>query len=72
MQVTARRPDTVVGFGDTRIHTETATFEWRASEIASPHPGDQLAPDGETFLVQAEPEQRDPDRLVWSLDMRSV
>jgi hypothetical protein len=38
----ARRPDTIVGFGETRIHAETATFEVRASEIANPRPDDQL------------------------------
>jgi hypothetical protein len=70
VRVIARRPDTIVGFGETRIHAETATFEVRASEIPSPRPGDQLALDGETFLVQGEPERRDPDRLVWSLDVR--
>jgi hypothetical protein len=32
----ARRPDTIVGFGETRIHTETATFEVRASEVPDP------------------------------------
>jgi len=35
-RVIARRPDTMVGFGDTRIHAETATFEVRASEVADP------------------------------------
>ena len=38
VRVIARRPDTTVGFGDTRIHAETATFEVRASEVANPHP----------------------------------
>jgi hypothetical protein len=52
------------------IHAETATFELRASEVASPRPDDQLTVDGETFVVQGEPERRDPDRLVWSLDVR--
>jgi hypothetical protein len=70
VRVIARRPDTIVGFGDARIHAETATFEVRASEVASPRPGDQLLLDGETFLVQGEPDRRDPDRLVWSLDVR--
>ena len=42
VRVIARRPDTIVGFGETRIHAETATFEVRASEVASPRPGDQL------------------------------
>ena len=70
VRVIARRPDTIVGLGETRIHTETATFEVRASEVASPRPDDQLTVDSETFVVQGEPERRDPDRLVWSLDTR--
>jgi hypothetical protein len=70
VRVIAKRPDTFVGFGETRIHTETATFELRASEVASPRPGDQLTVGGDTFLIQGEPERRDPDRLVWSLDVR--
>ena len=70
VRVIARRPDTIVGFGETRIHTETATFEVRASEVAGPRPDDQLTVGGETFVVQGEPERHDPDRLVWTLDIR--
>jgi hypothetical protein len=70
VRVIAWRPDPIVGLGDTRIHADTATFEVRASEIANPRPGDQLTVGGETFLVQGEPERRDPDRLVWTLDLR--
>ena len=70
MRVIARRPDTIVGFGETRIHAETATFELRAGEVADPRPGDQLIVDGQIFVVQGEPERRDPDRLVWTLDVR--
>jgi hypothetical protein len=70
VRVIAKRPDTIVGFGETRILTETATFEVRASEVASPRPDDQLVVDGQTFVVRGEPERRDPDRLVWSLDTR--
>jgi hypothetical protein len=69
VRVIARRPDTIVGFGETRIHAETATLEVRASEIASPRPGDQLTVGGETFSVQGEPERHDPDRLVWTLNV---
>ena len=72
MRVIARRPDAIIGFGETRVHAETATFEVRASEIANPRPGDQLMVGGETFVLQGEPERRDPDRLVWSLDTRPV
>jgi hypothetical protein len=70
VRVIARRPDTIVGFGETRIHTDTAALELRASEVASPRPDDQVIVDGQTFVVQSEPERRDPDRLVWSLDVR--
>jgi hypothetical protein len=70
VRVIARRPDTIVGFGDTRIHAETAAFELRASEVVNPQPDDQLVVDGETFVIQGEPQRRDPDRLVWSLDVR--
>jgi hypothetical protein len=70
VRVIARRPDTIIGFGDTRVHGETVTFEVRASAVANPRPGDQLADDGETFIVPGEPERRDRDRLVWTLDAR--
>ena len=72
VRVIARRPDTIVGFGETRIHAETATFEVRVSEVANPRRDDQLTMDGATFVIQGEPERRDPDRLVWSLDTRPV
>jgi hypothetical protein len=55
--------DTIVGFGETRIHAETATFEVRASEVANSRPGDQLTIGSGTFVVQGEPERRNPDRL---------
>jgi hypothetical protein len=70
VRVIARRPDTIVGFGETRIHAETAMFEVRASDVANPRPGDQVAVGGDNFVIQGEPERRDPDRLVWSLDVR--
>jgi hypothetical protein len=60
VRVIARRPDTIVGFGDTRIHAETATFEVRASEVTNPRPGAQLVVGGETFVIQSEP------KPVWS------
>jgi hypothetical protein len=33
VRVIARRPDVIVGFGETRIHAETGTFEVPASEV---------------------------------------
>jgi hypothetical protein len=64
VRVIARRPDAIVGLGETRIHAETATFELPASEVANLRPGDQLTIGAETFVLPGEPERRDPDRLV--------
>jgi hypothetical protein len=70
IRVIATRPDEIVGFGDTRVHTETALYEVRASEVSQPSPGDLLTVDGADHVIQGEPERRDPHRLVWVLDTR--
>jgi hypothetical protein len=70
VRVIARRPDTIVAFGETRIHAETATFEVRANEVADPRPDDQLTVAGDNFVVQGEPERKVPDQLLWTLDVR--
>ena len=63
-----RRPDILTLL--TRILAETATFEVRANEVAAPRPDDQLTVGGNIFILQGEPGRRDPDRLVWTLDVR--
>ena len=72
VRVITHRPDTIVGFGETRVHAETATFELRASEVAHPGPGDQITVGADTFLVQGEPERRDPNQFVWTPDVRAA
>ena len=65
--VIAKRPDEIVGLGETRIHTATTLFDVRVSEIAEPRPGDRLRVDGLDYLVQGEP-VGDTERLVWTLE----
>ncbi len=69
VRVVARRPDEIVGFGDTRIHTATAVFDVRVSEVPAPADGDSLEVGGDTLVVQGEP-VKDRDGLVWTLDTR--
>jgi hypothetical protein len=69
IRIIARRPDQVIDFGDTRLHAETSLFDVRVSDIESPRPGDTLEVDGGTFVVQGKP-VRDPERLIWALDVR--
>jgi hypothetical protein len=67
IRAVARRPDEIVGFGDTRIHAETAVFDVRVSEVGIPRPGDRLTVEGVAYVIQGEP-VRDPERLVWTLE----
>ena len=72
VRVIARRPDEIIGFGETRIHSETTLFDVRTSDILDPRPGDHLTVDNVAYVIQGEPERRDPDRLVWTLDVRPL
>ena len=67
VRVVAKRPDEIVGFGETRIHAGTTLFDVRVSEVAAPRPGDRLSLGGEDYLVQGEP-VGDTERLVWTLE----
>ena len=67
VRVIAKRPDEIVGLGETRIHAGTTLLDIRVSEIAAPRAGDRLVIDGETNLVQGEP-VRDAERLIWTLE----
>ena len=70
VRVIAKQPDEVVGFGDTRVYTETSLFEVRVGELPQPRPDDLLTVNGADYIIQGEPERRDPYRLVWTLDTR--
>ena len=67
VRVIAKRPDEIVGLGETRIHAATTLFDVRASEVAEPRPGDLLDIDGEGLVVQGEP-VGDAERLIWTLE----
>ena len=69
VRVVARRGDSVTGFGEAMLWSETQHFDLRVSEVAAPRPGDRLEIDGEAFLIQGEP-VRDPERLIWSIEAR--
>ncbi|MGR3497109.1 head-tail joining protein [Citreimonas sp.] len=59
--------DELTGFGDTRLHSNTAMFEVQVAAVAVPRAGDTISVGSETFVVQGEPE-RDVLGLAWLLD----
>ena len=69
VRVVARRGDSITGFGDAKLWSETQRFDLRVSEVATPLPGDRIEIDGEAFLIQGEP-VGDPERLIWSIEAR--
>ena len=69
VRLVLRRPDTVTGFGDARVWSETTRADLRVAEVANPRPGDRLEIDGVAFAVQGEP-VRDAERLIWTVDLR--
>ena len=70
VRVVLRQPDRVESFGETRLWSETTRLDLRTSEIQNPRPGDTIEIDGQTLVVQGEP-VRDPERLIWTLDVLS-
>ena len=71
VRVVARRADSITGFGEAKLWSETQRFDLRVSEITSPRPGDRLEIGGEAFLIQGEP-IRDAERLIWTIDVHPV
>lgn len=69
VRVVARRGDSIIGFGEAKVWSETQRFDLRVSEVTAPRPGDRIEIDGEAFLIQGEP-VRDPERLIWSIEAR--
>jgi len=69
VRLIVRRADDVTEFGDARLWSETTRVDLRVAEVANPRPGDRVEIDGDTFLIQGEPD-RDRERLVWTLDLR--
>ena len=71
VRVIVRRPDRIGDFGETRIASETETFDVRTSEISRPVEGDTLEINGVTYVIQGEP-LRDSGRLVWTIEARPL
>lgn len=66
-RVIMARPDTMGGFGEAQIVSDTLRFDVRVSQITAPCRGDLIEIGGEVFKLQGEP-RRDRLRLVWQCE----
>jgi len=67
VRVVTRRPDQVIGFGDSRAVLPTLLIDVRRSEVPEPATGDTVEIDGELFEVIAAP-IIDSVRLMWTCE----
>jgi hypothetical protein len=67
VRVIRKRPDQVVGFGDSRAVMPTVLIDVRRADVPTPASGDTVEIDGETFAVIATP-TIDAERLVWTCE----
>ena len=72
VKVIPSRPDEIVGFGETDVHSPTTVFDVRVSEAAAPEKDDTIIYDSVTYAVQGVPQRRDPRRRIWTLNTRPV
>ena len=70
VRVVTRRPDQVIGFGDSRAVLPTLLVDVRRSEVAEPASGDTVEIDGDLFEVIAAP-IIDSVRLMWTCEAAS-
>lgn len=65
--VVPRRPDAIIGLGDSGIQAEVTLFDLRVSEVEEPKTGDTIEYEGTSYRVIGEP-RRDVHRLVWTVE----
>jgi hypothetical protein len=67
VRVVTKRPDQVVGFGDSRAILPTTLIDVRRSEVAEPASGDTVEIDGDVFEIIVTP-TTDSLGLVWTCE----
>ncbi len=67
VRIVTKKPDQVVGFGDSRAVLPTMLIDVRQSEIASPASGDTVEIDAATYEIIATPTGDDLG-LIWTCE----
>ena len=62
-----KRPDEIIGLGQSDISSEVTLFDLRINEVADPKTDDVVIYQGEEYRIIGEP-RRDIHRLIWTLE----
>ena len=65
--VVPKRPDAIIGLGDSGVQAEVTLFDLRVREVEEPKTGDVIEYDGAVYRIIGEP-RRDAHRLVWTVE----
>jgi hypothetical protein len=65
--VIPKRPDEIIGLGQSDIAADVTLFDLRTSEIAGPQEGDVLRYGGDDYRIIGTP-RRDIHRLIWTVE----
>ena len=64
--VIPKRPDEIIGLGQTDIATEVTLFDVRVREVAEPRADDAILYNGTEYRIIGEP-RRDMHQLIWTM-----
>jgi len=65
--VIPRRPDEIIGLGQSDLAVEVTLFDLRAQEVAEPRADDVILYQNTRYRIIGEP-RRDIHRLIWTLE----
>lgn len=62
-----KKPDEIIGLGQSDVAAEVTLFDVRVSEVADPKTDDVILHNGSEYRIIGEP-RRDIHRLIWTLE----
>lgn len=65
--VIPKRPDEIIGLGDTNLAAEVTLFDLKISEVSEPSEGDVIRYGSEDYRIIGTP-RRDIHRLIWTVE----
>ena len=65
--VIPKRPDEIIGLGQSDIATEVTLFDVRVREVAEPKADDAILYNGTEYLIIGQP-RRDIHQLIWTME----